>query len=872
MKFERSRIKLAIALVFVALFVCSILTVFPVKAQGTTASPTATITGTTGPLAGGVVPDGTVPTVAYFSVSPYTVGLTQPELFNMWLQPPPSVARAMKGYTVTVTKPDKSVVTFGPMNSYCGDATAWFQYWPDQVGNWTAVFTFAGDFMPAGYYLSGVLVAYPNGTRLAGAPATGGTNLTSTYYQPSTSKTVTFIVQSELVASWPPAALPTSYWTRPISPNLREWWQISGSYPWQYANNYRFQGPYVTAPNSAHVMWRREGELGGIVGGDVAARGGGGVQTSIYSGGGFGMDTNFPSIIFMGRCYQTVTKPMMQLVNGTEQSWPTTVFECYDLRTGQIYWDLSGIAQVPTRITWEAATPEVQGAESDWRSAPALVYIGTDRFVKYNAYTGVASANISIPVGGTLWGNELVYGVQTINATAGAYRLVAWNLTGSSTDFTTRVKYNVSWPFSSLGTADFNTGISVTTGTVSTAGTQVSRFLMGADLTTGQLLWNVTSSLLYFEDGMSDNGMYAASTQPNSVWGAWDLRTGKQAWVSQQTDYPWGCFWSYSAESAYGMIFTQTYDGVYAINWTTGKIVWHFEVTTPYAFETPYTDQSNNGYSFFGSGGVSVGDGKIFVFSNEHTPSQPMTRGWKMYALNASTGVNMWNITGYMTPGAFADGYLTAGSGYDGYMYVFGPGPSATTVTAPQTAVPLGTGVLIQGTVMDESPGTLPSTTSPSGTPAIGQKLACVSDASMGTYMEYEYMELPIPSDFTMTGVPVTLAATDSNGAVYSIGTAVSDMSGSFQYSWTPPKEGTYKITATFAGTASYGSSWGETGLLVQSAATTPAPTVAPTPTPAVVNAVTAAEVMTYTLIAAIAIIISIAIVGLLLLRNGKRQ
>jgi PQQ-like domain len=865
-----SRKKANITAICILIFLIASTAIFTsqTKAAGVTAgNPQGIIvSGTTGPLPSGVTPDGTAATTSYLSVSPYTLGITQPILVNMWIQPPPNAVRSLKDYTVTFTKPDKTTEIIGPLNSYPADSTAWFTYVPDQIGNWSAVFTFPGQYLPAGFYLAGVLVAYPNGTRLSGAPATGGTNLTSTYYQPSTSKTINFVVQADLVASWPPTPLPTSYWARPISVNFREWFQIAGSYPWGYANNYRFQGPYVTAPNTAHVIWRRAGELGGIVGGDIAEGGGGGVQTSIYSGGGFGMDTNFPSIIFMGRCYQTITKPMPQLVNGSIVVLPTSVWQCYDLRTGQIYWEQTGITQAPTRIMWEAATPEVVGAESDWRSAPALVYIGASRLIKYNPFTGAASTNISTPFTGTVWGNEKVYSVQTTGVTNDPYRLVTWNLTGSSTDFSTRIIGNVSYPFGSLGTCDFNTGISVTTGTVSTAGTQISRYLMGVDLTTGRLLWNVTSSLTYFEDAMADNGMYAASTQTQRQWAAWDLKTGKQAWVSEQTGDPWGCFWSYSAESGYGMIYTQTYNGVYAINWTTGKIVWHFIAPTPFAFETPYTTDGVNQYSFFGSAGVSVGDGKIFVFGNEHTPSQPMTRGWKMYAVNATTGTNMWNITGYMTPGAFADGYLTAGSGYDGFTYVFGPSQSATTVTAPQTETAAGTSVLIQGTVMDQSPGTLPSTTSPAGTASQAEpKLACVSEDSMGAYMEYVYMQMPIPSNFTVTGVPVNLIATDGNGNRINIGTATSDMTGTFQYAWTPPTAGLYKITATFAGTPAYGSSYATTGLTVGSAAIVPTPTATTTPISldAINNNVTSTVIG-----GVIAIIIAIAIVGLLMLRK----
>ena len=345
-------------------------------------------------------------------------------------------------------------------------------------------------------------------------------------------------------------------------------------------------------------------------------------------------------------------------------------------------------------------------------------------------------------------------------------------------------------------------------------------------------------------------------------WVAWDLKTGKQAWVSDQTDYPWGCFWSYSAESAYGLIYTQTYNGVYAINWTTGHIVWHFTApATP--FETPYTTNETNEYSFFGSGGVSVGDGKIYVFGNEHTPSQPMTRGWKTYCLNATTGSNMWNITGYMTPGAFADGYLTAGSGYDGYMYVFGPGQSSTTVSAPQNQINTGTSAIISGTVMDQSPGTLPSTTSSNTGSQAPLNLACVSDASMGTYMEYKYMQIPIPSNVTITGVPVSIDAIDPNGNTVHIADVTSDMSGTFAYTWTPSIAGNYKITATFMGSDSYGSSYAETHAIIVNEQT---PTTTSTAAP--VNIATTTDLMTLIVVGVIAIIIAIAIVGAVLFRK----
>ena len=45
-------------------------------------------------------------------------------------------------------------------------------------------------------------------------------------------------------------------------------------------------------------------------------------------------------------------------------------------------------------------------------------------------------------------------------------------------------------------------------------------------------------------------------------------------------------------------------------------------------------------------------------------------------------------------------------NGYDNQIYTAGRGPSATTVTAPNTAVESGSPVVIRGTVTDISAGT----------------------------------------------------------------------------------------------------------------------------------------------------------------------
>ena len=192
-------------------------------------------------------------------------------------------------------------------------------------------------------------------------------------------------------------------------------------------------------------------------------------------------------------------------------------------------------------------------------------------------------------------------------------------------------------------------------------------------------------------------------------------------------------------------------------------------------------------------------------------------RDRKLHCINVTTGEGIWNITGSMSAAAVADGYLTASNRYDGYMYVLGKGTSTTTVTSPDIAAPKGTSIVIKGTVLDQSPAQ-PET-------------PCVSKDSMATQMEYLHMQHPIDGldhNLTMTGVPVTLTAIDSNGNVIEIGTATTNAYyGTFSYEWTPPNEGKYTITASFLGDDSYGSSSAGTDLSVG-----PAPAASATSAP----------------------------------------
>jgi hypothetical protein len=363
-------------------------------------------------------------------------------------------------------------------------------------------------------------------------------------------------------------------------------------------------------------------------------------------------------------------------------------------------------------------------------------------------------------------------------------------------------------------------------------------WMMAADMTTGQLLWNKTYTETRYSTAAftADHGLVACVMEEGNYY-AYNVKTGEFAWKTPQMEYPWASagFGAYSVMSAYGILIRNAYDGVYAYNWTDGSQLWHF-VAPAAPFESAYYSGNESVYSF-NSGGF-IADGKLFTYNTEHTPSYPRTRGWKLFCIDAKTGVGIWNITGSMSPGAIADGYLVNLNSDDGYTYSFGKGQSATTVTASPASSLQGAQVLIQGTVLDLSPAQ-------PNTPA-------VSDASMTTQMEYLHMQIPIGGlwgNATMTGVPVQLSAIDPNGNAIDIGTAVSDAySGNYAFTWTPQTQGDYKIIASFAGSESYGSSNSNTGLSVGAAASTPVqPTVPPVNFDAVnsnINIVTIAVVI----------------------------
>ena len=274
------------------------------------------------------------------------------------------------------------------------DTTAWIEYTPLAIGTYSIKFDFLGQYFPNGTWYNGI--NYANVASIPGyAPSAFGSAeaLQSTYYKPSSDGPLTLTVQDQHVESWPASPLPTDYWTRPVTTMNREWWPILGNYPgtgvvgggdtWPANTNTYAQArygyePYEQGPKSAHILWDQPFNIGGLIGGTMGTNTIWASAQVIYG---------HPTIIYSGRAYWTTTK--------VEDGNATSVWECYDLQTGKIYWDRYPVQYPPTMITYDPGIPEVEGAEPHLYTV-YLVYIGSGLLIKYDPYTGAIVTSSSI--------------------------------------------------------------------------------------------------------------------------------------------------------------------------------------------------------------------------------------------------------------------------------------------------------------------------------------------------------------------------------------------------------------------------------------------------------------------------------------------
>jgi hypothetical protein len=291
------------------------------------------------------------------------------------------------------------------------------------------------------------------------------------------------------------------------------------------------------------------------------------------------------------------------------------------------------------------------------------------------------------------------------------------------------------------------------------------------------------------------------------LWGPETADTGNQHYLDALDDTP-----ATARAIAYGRFFSASVGGVaYCYDIQTGDLIWEYGVDDPYSeflFANTWWQKP-----------VFVTDGKLYMGHLEHSPVDPRPRGGPFVCLNATTdnpeGEVIWRADGLFRQtrwggrAVIGDSIMATMDTYDQRVYAVGKGPSATTVSASETTQPVHTPILIQGTVMDVSPGTEDIGVRmrfPNGVPAI-------SDADMSNWMLHVYKQFALPGE--ATGVTVILNAVDENGTWHDINRVDTDVVGEFSYLWTPDTIGKYVIVATFEGSGGYYGSYAETAISV---------------------------------------------------------
>jgi outer membrane protein assembly factor BamB len=833
-------------------------------------------------IANAHTPSWTIKTWALLSVSPTTVGVGQQVEVYMWLsiQPPTALGAygdRWHGYTLKITKPDNTTEIKGPFSSD-PIGFAWTLYIPDQVGAYTFQFSFPGQNL--------------TGENLNPNDKTGQEYI-GDYFEPSTSNIASIKVQQNAVPTYPETPLPTEYWTRPIYPENREWWPISGN--WLESpparNDLQF-APYTTGPEAPHILWTKPLSQGGLVGGEFG-------ETSYYSGNAYEGQW-FPPVIINGKLYYN--KYPSDIYYGSSdggpqypRAAPKPGFYCVELRTGEVLW-YNNETRIDFGQIYRYDSPNQHGAMA------YLWAINGTTWKAYDAFSGDWVYTIqNVPSGTQASGSDgsiLRYQLNTAGHWLALWNSSAipellggptgtqnwqWRPYGKTVDGRKGYVWNVSIPADIQGTINFVFADRILG---SNGLGQTGRLNLG---TKNFTIWCLSlkpgeeGRVLWKKDYTSTAGvtlsMEAASLSDNifTLWGAesrqhwgYSLSTGEPLWGPTQSQDAWDYTVGTKGAIVYGRLFTYGYSGIiYCYNVTNGKLLWTWEAKDDYYGDAKWGGRYLLDIAF-------IADGKIYTVSGEHSPDDPKERGAPMAAIDIETGKELWKIPFYSPHWSnnpvIADGIIVYQNIYDNQIYAIGKGPSATTVTASPKVTAKGSSVLIEGTVADVCAGAKKLVQEGKFT-----FVPAVADEYMGAWMEYLYMQKPIPGD--AKGVSVKLAAVASDGTVIDIGTVTSDMSGMFKKLWAPPAEGEYTVIATFEGSESYWPSYAETAVGVTAAlapsvqpSASPSASVGPSVSPSVAPpAVSAPSVNVYVVVAAVVVVVAVVAAVALMLRK-KRQ
>ncbi len=808
-------------------------------------------------------------TYPFVDAIPNPVGVGQRCLINFGLLNYLNVDGDGWNVTLTITDPSGDVETIDRMTWSTG--TVGYSFVPETAGNYTLKCSF------------------------------DAVNYSGVAYAASETPAYKLTVQENAVPTYPGQSMPTEYWSRPIDSQLREWWSVSGSWA-SKPENLITEGN--NAPTTAHILWANYGldTMGGLIGGD-STQGIKGYQNGDAYEGKFAGSVIIGGVLYYNKYLSLFGSPS-----------PQQTIVALDLHTGEKLWEKSlptlpgtGVITIGQTLVWDCLNNR-GGFSYLWLSSGSTYYALDAKYgdLKYNM-TNVPGGTMLVGPNGELIQYSIVnYG----NSTNPNYRLLQWNssyvitkgkegmdqswgsqIQGKVFDATARgYDMNVSIPaYNTAAAGQFPSGVSygwfgptydnltiaksfvkdrVILTTVSYTDVKIWAFSVkpGSE---GTLLFNkVNAAPTEWAEGsitissIGQAGWCAWSlpdkvgvffSKENRVHYAYSLETGAYLWKTEVQTY--ADAWSDTVLAgfgpdrviAYGKLYSATVGGiVYCYDVQTGEKVWEYAVKDKLG-ESYIT---NNWWVI----PLFISGDKIYFGTLEHSALEPKPRGGPFLCLNATDGTVIFEADGLFRQtrwggrAIMGDSIIATQDTYNQMIYGIGKGPSAMTVTAPNTAVTTDTSVIIQGKVTDISPGTADASITmrfPNGVPA-------VSDADQSEWMLYVYKQFSQP--MTVTGVPVSIDAVDPNGNYIHLGDATSDASGNYLFAYTPSTEGTYKIYATFGGSAAYYSSYAQTGMIVQKGVeATPAPST------------TASVTEQYFVPAIAGIIAAIAIVGILL-------
>ena len=841
----------------------------------------------------------TMKTYPIVDAIPNPVGVGQETLLKCGIsEAAPSASYGWTGITITVESPDGHVETLGPFTTDSTGST-YTTYVPTVVGNYTITTNFPNNTYPE--------TAQPMGRP---APILKGTIM----LESSISMTLE-VIESAETQFYPGHPLPTEYWSRPIDPQLREWYSISGNWVERGPNAIAmFQD---NAPETPHVLWASQYEQGGISGGVYADN----IIADMYAGDAYeGRFAN--SVVINGVLYYNTQG------NGLYAQTSIPGVQAIDLHTGQKLFFINGTF-LNFGQTMYFPSYNVNGVWNYLWSTSGSTYTaystndGSFQFQFYN-----------VPSGTRVWGPNgeiLIYQID--------YRhgwMALWNstLAGQQNDIIGTPTYG-SWSFGVLGLGPGGSRVTNPTNDIGqqvNSGFPVSRHLDGSldkcyswnvtiptglsanylrvyqgDRIVGMAFnqtevrlwglpidsmtatrnasvneqslskifdktWNAPAEWLegnnfiyytgasdYVTDDTYGDGVMAVFDKELTTHYGFSLVDGSYLWTTHSENYLdlYGAgAMEHTWYFAYGHLYSVGLAGImYAYDLQTGQVDWTYTLNDPY--NEPVTGENWWGWIDL------IADGKIYIGTLEHSANSPMPRGAPYACVNATDGSQIFRINGLMRETRWGgnpvigDGIIAGYDTYDGMVYAMGKGPSKTTVTAPNLGAAPGQSIVISGKVTDVSPG---MTTDPRITMRFPDGVPAVSDDSQSQHMLYIWKQFEMPTN--SSGVPVTISVVDANGNFREIGTATTDSSGSYTLSWMPDISGKYSVVATFAGSEAYYGSYAQTGFVVDEA---PSTTTQPTPQPE-------SPADMYILPMSIAIIVVIIIVGIVLLLAIRKR